>query len=174
MDLAQSPVVARHARMILTNTEKLSDNEKVLLAGFGCPGEYGEFLESRDDRVECKLEFGDYLWYVHLICLVMDYPFAEVLRRALNHPDIPGVNQAWMAFSKLSEIVKKVGVTKKKNLADLKLQVVELLVLGTASAWAWYRIYGHMEDREDKNAELETVLDLNIVKCEARFGRKYE
>lgn len=156
-------LIARHRRMVIFNTSKLDQLERLALAGFGLVGEYGEALTAVGQK-DKELEVGDYLWYVHLMCIELEIDFNLLLARA-SHNDWSEELEGYKQLSLIAEYCKKTAITKQKPFTlDVATEIEKLLRRPTHTMYM----------KLSPGVEFEEALIKNIEKLEARHKREYK
>jgi len=173
-------IFARHARMIHTRVDtRLSENDQLILCGVGLPGEFAETVAEVVGSKEHLLETGDWLWYNHLLTMRIGFDFLQLtnlavgsskLDRTLQHNESMLVS--FMMIGGISDIIKKVAVTKRKEFDEATKRVLASHIAASMvqPLGLFYADIDSTEARLDKVAD---ILLANIEKLEERSNEKY-
>lgn len=162
-------VYVDHARYILWQAGKLTVNEQLSLAALGLVGEFAEYKESlalvgtNKAKEKPELELGDFLWYVHLMCLLIGDNFKSQVTMASKQ--MFGTQRApdpVKPLGTIAEHVKKIAVTKKKKLDDERREsIAHAIQVVLRHAFYWV----------PTDVKVEDIILLNLEKCEERNGK---
>lgn len=164
-------VYQRQQAQILYQVRNMDERERLALASLGLTGELAEVLEAAENvkkvgtRDNLILEIGDFMWYAHLLCLITGDNFKSQVSIAAADTFGFQYTDPLPHLGPLSEMAKKISITKKKTLADFKLDEIAthvnklLIYVGKYASMfkslEWY----------------EMVIEKNIEKLEARHGK---
>lgn len=152
-----------HERMVRYNTTSLDETARKLLATTGLLGEFGETDEATGSFME---ELGDFLWYVHLMCLEIDTSFEAVIDAGIESIGRTTQVRAYQALCRISETFKKVSVTKQKRM-DWRVRIHVERGMGEALEYLFQRL------PNGTWADVIRCLEENIDKLSVRHKRDY-
>lgn len=168
-------VFDRHARMIKSRTDDRLDAYGILaLAGTGLPGEFAEVIEETPGTVNHSLEMGDFLWYAHLLANASGFDFLDATTKAVTAILLPSSDNlaAFTFIGNISDVMKKVAVTRRKEYDDDRKRYVMVRLVG-AMAIALSTIYEQLDSTEERLNKVANILLMNIDKLEKLSGEKY-